>query len=117
MKRQLKFVALFAILTLFGYFVWPTPYRYFVLPPTPPNPGNEFDSGTPAHLIRVSRFTGRIWGIRYGSWYSPAERDEIAEKESEEIKKRCKKAIDAGAFADPRNQRIVELRGYSFTCP
>lgn len=118
LKRPLTIVALVAILTLFGYLVWPTPYEYLVLAPIPPNSSNSYDFGTAARPIRINRFTGRVWVLSPGLlWQNPGERDEIAKKESGEIKRRCNNAIAAGDFNDLRNRRIVELRGCTFTCP
>lgn len=108
MKRQVGFVALLVTLILFAHFVWPTPYRYFVLPNT--------GSGTPSYLVRVNRINQRFCVIEHGAWYCPEERAEIAERESVEIGRRCKNAVGAGAFSDPRNRRIIELNGYAFPC-
>jgi hypothetical protein len=108
-----------AILVLLGCFFWPTPYRYIVLPGVPPNPSNEYDSGTPPVVLRINRFTGRVWRLRESDllWFSRAERDEIARRSSGEIKRRCDKAEKEGAYKDPQDLRIIELRGYTFSCP
>ena len=50
-------------------------------------------------------------------WFNPAEYDEIAARSSDEIKRRCDKAEMEGAFQDPQNRRVIELRGYTFSCP
>lgn len=106
MRQKLIAFAGLVILILFGYFIWPTPYRYFVLP-----------SAGSSYLVRLNRLTGRMWVLRDLSWYSPAERNEVALREGEEIKRRCQKATESGAFSDSRNQRIIELKGYTFSCP
>lgn len=94
MKRRIGLVALLAILILFAYFVWPSPYWYHTIP------------GSPGYFIRVSRFSGRIWSIQGGHWYNGEERDEIASKEADEIKKRCK---DAPYPNDSKSARHIEL--------
>ena len=106
-KRKFVFFAAIALLVLLGCFIWPTPYRYFVLP------------GTPPMVLRINRFTGRVWRLRMGDldWFNPAEYDEIAARSSDEIKRRCHKAEMEGAFQDPQNRRVIELRGYTFSCP
>jgi|SRR5271163_2279394 len=117
MRQKSLLVAGFALLVLFASFVWPTPYRYFVLPSVPPNASDPSDSGVPPQLVRMNRFTGRVWTLHNGaSWYSPEERAEIAQRESQEIRKRCGDVEAAGEFGDPRNRRIVELKGYAFPC-
>jgi len=118
-KQQVVLFGAIALIVLLGYFVWPTPYQYIILPGVPPNPSNEYDSGTPPVVLRISKFTGRAWRLTMVDlvWFSPAERKEIAARSSDEIKRRCDKAEMEGAFKDPRNRRIIELRGYTFSCP
>jgi len=99
--RRCGIIALVVVLCAFWYLVWPTPYRYFVIPSEHPQ------------LIRVGRLSGRIWHIRGGQWYSSAERDEIATEDSEEIKRLCK---DAPYPSDPNLERQIEFKGYSFSC-
>ena len=87
MKRNIPLFAAVALLTLLGYFVWPTPYRYIVLPGVP-------------EVLRISRVTGRVWRLERSDllWFSRAEYDEIARRSSGEIKRRCDKAEREGAF-------------------
>jgi hypothetical protein len=117
MRQKSFLVAGFALLVLFACFVWPTPYRYFVLPPVPPNAADPSDGGIPPQLVRMNRFTERTWVLHGGvTWYSPEERTEIAQRESQEIRKRCGNAEATGAFSGPRDRRVVELKGYAFPC-
>ena len=105
MRQKSLLVAGFVLLVLFAFFVWPTPYRYFVLPPAPPNAADPSDSGIPPQLVRMNRLTERMWVHHNGvSWYSPEERAEIARRESQEIRKRCGIAEATGAFSDLQNR-------------
>ena len=47
--KRLASVLLILLVLAFGYFVWPTPYRYMV---------------TDTEVFRVNRFTGEIQRIR-----------------------------------------------------
>jgi hypothetical protein len=105
LKRNIQLVVLFVVLILFVCLVWPTQYWYHTTP------------GTPGHLIRVSRFSGRIWSIQGGHWYNSEERDEIAAKKVDEIKRRCKDAPYPNDSNGVRSDRQIELMGYSFSCP
>jgi hypothetical protein len=105
------------LLSCLAYLVWPTPYRYFVLPSTPPNSSNEFDSGVNATLVRMNRFTGRLWVLRPNlGWFNPQEYKELRTTARAEITERCQRAAAAGAYKHPRDLRIVELKGYTFGC-
>jgi hypothetical protein len=117
MRMTLVVVAILLTL-LFGVFVWPTPYTYIVLAPVPPNSGDRYDTGTEPVVYRVNRLTGRVWILSSDlRWFSPVERAEIARTNAEEVKRRCKKAEESGAFSDPKNQRVIKLKGYTFSCP